>query len=265
MKIVVCLKQVPGSMDIKVDALTNRVIRAGIDSVINPFDVYALEEGLRIKERYGGTVSVISMGPLHCMSALREALSFGADKAALVSGAEFAGADTLATAYALSAAIAKAGGADIVVMGRQTIDGGTGQVGPQVAEFLGIPHITTVCKIESIDGNDSIIVEKLVDDGVLVLACSLPVLLTVVKDINKPRFPSLKDRIRAKKVEIPVWGPDDICFDKRYVGAAGSATAVEQYDVPDAVEKTRKIFSGVAEETVKDLLHELTAVRKIFS
>ena len=156
MNIVVCIKQVPDSTNVRINPETNTLMREGVASIINPFDAYALEEGVRLKEKHGGKVTVISMGPPQVEAALREAISLGADETVLLSDRAFAGADTLATAYTLAAGIRKLGGADLILMGRQAIDGDTGQVGPGVAENLGLPHVTDVRKIESIDAEGTI-------------------------------------------------------------------------------------------------------------
>ncbi len=172
MKVIVCIKQVPDTTNVRINPETNTLVREGVQSIINPFDVYALEEAVRLREKHGGTVTVITMGPPQAAEALREAISLGADNVYLVSDRAFAGADTLATAYALACAIRTlgggaanpAGGADVILMGRQAIDGDTGQVGPGVAENLDLPHVTDIRKIEEIvDGR--IVVERLLEDG----------------------------------------------------------------------------------------------------
>ena len=164
MRVIVCIKQVPDTTNVRINPETNTLVREGVASIINPFDVYAIEEAVRLKEKYGGTVTVITMGPPQASEALREAIGLGADNAYLVSDRAFAGADTLATAFALACAIRHLGGADVIFMGRQAIDGDTGQVGPGVAENLDISHVTDIRKIEEIaDGR--IVVERLLEDG----------------------------------------------------------------------------------------------------
>ena len=199
MKIIVCIKQVPDTTNVRIDPETNTLIREGVESIINPFDEYALEEGIRLQEEYGGETSALSMGPPQGENALRDTLSMGMQNAYLVCDRAFAGADTLATGYTLAAGIRKLGGADIILMGRQAIDGDTGQVGPGVAENLGIPHITDIKKIERIDEDGTLIVQRAVEDGYVRLKTRLPVVLTVVKEINEPRLPSLKGKMKAKK------------------------------------------------------------------
>jgi electron transfer flavoprotein beta subunit len=273
MKIIVCIKQVPDTTNVRINPETNTLVREGVQSIINPFDTYAIEEGVRIKEKHGGTVTVITMGPPQAAEALREAISLGADNAYLVSDKAFAGADTLATAYALACAIRKlggntaksvggdaaklAGGADLIFMGRQAIDGDTGQVGPGVAENLGIPHVTDIRKIEEIK-DSRIVVERLLEEGYARLAIRLPVVLTVVKEINEPRLPSLKGKLAAKKAEIPVLKAADIDAEVDRIGLTGSPTQVMKIFTPPKPSGGKK-FAGVPAETVGSLLGELAA------
>jgi len=262
MKIVVCIKQVPNTTETKINPNTNTFIREGVESTINSFDYYAIEEGLRLKEKYGGTVTVLSMGPPQSIKALREALSYGIDNAVLLSCKQFAGADTLATSYTLATAIKKMD-ADIILLGKQTSDGNTGQVGPQLAEFLNIRHITNICGVEHVNKGESVIVEKLIEDGVLVLKSNLPIVLTVIKDINKPRFPTLRGRIRAKKIDIPIWDADSMIFDPGKIGINGSPTTVQKIFRPSNIRGKGKIFTGTLEENVENLLYELRNDRKV--
>jgi electron transfer flavoprotein beta subunit len=257
MKVIVCIKQVPDTTNVRINPETNTLVREGVASIVNPFDVYAIEEAIRIREKHGGMVTVITMGPPQAVDVLREALSLGADNAYLVSDRAFAGADTLATAYALSCAIRHLGGADILLMGRQAIDGDTGQVGPGVAENLGISHVTDIRKIEEIkDGR--IVVERLLEEGYARLAARLPVVLTVVKEINIPRLPSLKGKLAAKKAEIPVLKAADIGADVERLGLNGSPTQVMKIFTP-AKPTGGKKFTGEPAQTVGELLAELTA------
>ncbi|RLD12325.1 MAG: electron transfer flavoprotein subunit beta, partial [Chlamydiae bacterium] len=177
MNIVVCIKQVPDSGDVKINPETKTLMREGVDAVINPFDCYALEEGVRLKERFGGTVTAISMGPPQAEKALREAISLGADKAVLVSDRAFAGSDTLATSYALSTAIKKLGDVDIIITGKQAIDGDTAQVGPGIAVHLDMPQITYVRKIEEL-ADGKIRAERMNEEGYDIIEADLPVLIS---------------------------------------------------------------------------------------
>lgn len=257
MKVIVCIKQVPDTTNVRINPETNTLVREGVQSIINPFDVYALEEGVRVKEKHGGKVTVLTMGPPQAADALREAISLGADDAVLVSDRAFAGADTLATAYALACAITKLGGADIIFMGRQAIDGDTGQVGPGVAENLGLPHITDIRKIEEI-GDGKITVERLLEEGYARLRTTLPVVLTVVKEINEPRLPSLKGKLAAKKAEIPILKAVDIGADLERVGLNGSPTQVMKIFTPPKPSGGKK-FTGEPAQAVGQFLEELAA------
>jgi electron transfer flavoprotein beta subunit len=200
MRIVVCIKQVPDSAEVRINPETNTLIRDGVPTIVNPYDTHALEAGLQIREKTGGKVTVLTMGPPQAETALREALAMGADEAVLLTDRAFAGSDTWATAYTLSKAIGEIG-ADVVLCGKQAIDGDTAQVGPELAEFMDIPHISYIRKIVEISA-ERIVVQRLMDDGFDVVESSLPVLLTVVKELNVPRMPSLKGKMTAKKAEI---------------------------------------------------------------
>lgn len=258
MRIIVCIKQVPDTAEVRIDPKTNTLIREGVPSIINPFDLHAIEAGLQIKGRLNGRVIVLTMGPPQAESALRDAISMGADEAVLVTDKAFAGADTLATSYTLSQAIEKLG-ADIIICGKQAIDGDTAQVGPEVAELLNIPHIAYVKNIEEIR-DDYIRAQRLMDEGYDVVESSLPVLLTVVKELNTPRLPSLKGKMAAKKVEIKKIEASDINADEDRVGLRGSPTQVKNIFAPK-VKTDRMMFEGSAEEQVDKLLQELRRIK----
>jgi electron transfer flavoprotein beta subunit len=258
MKIVVCIKQVPDTAEVKINPETGTLIREGVPSIINPFDMHAIEAGLQIKERAGGTVTVITMGPPQAETALRDAISMGVDDAVLLSDRAFAGSDTWATSYTLSKAIEKIG-ADIIICGKQAIDGDTAQVGPETAEFLNIPHISYVKKIEDIS-EISIQVQRMTDEGYDVIESSLPVLLTVVKELNEPRFPSLRGKMTAKKAEIKKWGQADIMADEKNIGLKGSPTQVKNIFTPE-VRSGRKMFEGTPEKQVEALIQELRRLK----
>jgi electron transfer flavoprotein beta subunit len=232
MNITVCIKQVPETSKVKVNPETNTLIREGVQSIINPFDLYALEEGVRLREAHGGTVRVLTMGPPQAESVLREALSLGADEAFLVSDRAFAGADTWVTAYTLSAAIREMGRTDLILCGKQAIDGDTAQVGPSLAEHLGIPFVAFVRKIRSV-GADELTVERMFEEGFEVVRLPLPGLLTVVKDINEPRLPSLKGKMKARKAEITVFKRGDVDVKDAFIGLDGSPTRVVRMFSPD--------------------------------
>lgn len=258
MNIVVCIKQVPDTTDVKINPENNTLIREGVASIINPFDAYAIEEGVRLKEKYGGMVNVLSMGPPQVDASLREAVSLGVDEAYLLTDRPFAGADTLATAYTLAAGIRKIGNVDIILMGRQAIDGDTGQVGPEVAENLEIPHVTDIRKIEQIDEQGNIYLERMLEEGYVRLKAKLPVVITVVKEINEPRLPSLKGKMLAKKKEIHTWSAKDVEVNEKRLGLSGSPTQVVKIFTPPKPEGG-KIFDGNIKDSVQNVLQELRA------
>jgi len=246
LKIVVCIKQVPETQDVRLDPVTHTLKREGIKSIINPFDLYALEEGLRIKDAQGGTVTVLTMGPPQAEAALREAMGFGADAAVLLSDRAFAGADTWATALTLAKAIEKLGGADLIFTGKQAIDGDTAQVGPMLAAILQIPFAAWARKISfPTDGKAE--VERLLDHGYDAVEVELPALITVVKEINEPRVPSFKAKLKAKKEAIPVWGLHDLGLPAEDAGLAGSFTQVVKVFPPPARGQS-EVWEGAAGE-----------------
>ena len=252
MKIIVLIKQVPETTDVRIDPETNTLIREGVASVVNPFDMYAIEEALRLKERIeGAKVVVVSMGPPQAVDVLKEALSMGCDEAVLLSDRKFAGSDTWATSYTLSKAIKKIGDYSIIFCGKQASDGDTAQVGPGVSTHLDIPQVTYVKKIEEIDENKAK-VERMTEEGYDIIETPLPVVLTVVKEINEPRLPSLKGKMRAKKAEIPVWGAEDIGCDEDKIGLDGSPTRVLKIFTPPQREGGR-IMEGEPDEMAKEL------------
>lgn len=259
MKIVVCVKQVPDTTEVKINPETNTLVREGVASILNPFDMYAVEEALRIKEKLGGSVTVISMGPPQVAEQLRETIGMGVDDAVLLSDRAFAGADTLATSYALSKGISKLGAVDLIICGKQAIDGDTAQVGPEIAENLGISHITYVKKVEEIT-ETGLTVERMNEDGYERVQLPLPALLTVVKEINEPRLPSLKGMMRAKKATITTWSAADIGADPARCGLNGSPTWVKRIFIPE-MKCQGEMFSGTPEEQVKSLVDTLLARR----
>jgi electron transfer flavoprotein beta subunit len=261
MNFIVCIKQVPGTTEVKIDPRTNTLIREGVESIVNPFDAYAIEEGLRLKERMGGKVTVISMGPPQAELALREALSMGCDEAVLLTDAAFAGSDTLATSYTLACGIRKIGEFDLVICGKQAIDGDTAQVGPGIAEKLEIPAVTYVKKIEDID-KAYIIVERMMEEGYEVIEMGLPALITVVKEINEPRLPSLKGMIRAKKAKIHMWNASDIACEKIRIGQSGSPTIVNKIFTPPP-RKGGEMIRGDPEEQIRKLVEKLCEAKVI--
>ncbi len=261
MNIIVCLKQVPSTTEVKIDPKTNTLIRQGIKSIVNPLDSYALEESVRLKERYGSRVTAISMGPPQATEMLRDAISSGADDAILLSDIAFAGSDTLATSTTLAKAIVKIKNYDLVICGRQTLDGDTGQVGPEIAEMLGIPFIAYVNKIEEI-ANGKLRVQRMVEDGYETIETSLPAVITVVKEINVPRMPSLRGLTKAKSAQIPTWTTQEINAEKETVGQAGSATWVVKVFYPQRVQLA-EMLKGDPETQAKALVEKLREAKLI--
>jgi electron transfer flavoprotein beta subunit len=261
MNIAVCIKQVPGTTKVKIDPQTNTLIRQGIENIINPLDTYAVEEAVRLRERYGGEVTVLSMGPPQADAVLREAISHGADKAVLLCDAAFAGADTLATSYTLARAVAKLGNIDLSICGRQTLDGDTGQVASEMSEVLGLPFISYVSKVEDIS-NGRLRVQRLVEEGYETLEATLPAVISVVKEINTPRLPSLRGIARSKSTVIPVWTAVDIGAELSLVGLSGSATRVVKIFFPQRETHGEK-FSGTLECQVDSLLEKLRTSKSI--
>jgi len=250
--IIVCIKQVPNTTDVRIDPQTNTLIREGVESVINPFDTYAIEEGIRLKERFGGKVTVITMGPPQAESSLREAISLGADEGILISDRAFAGSDTWATSYTLSMAIRKIKDYDIVICGKQASDGDTAQVGPGMSAHLCIPQVTYVKKIEEISEKAAKF-ERMTEEGYEVLESLLPCVITVVKEINEPRLPSLKGKMRAKSAQIKTWKDADIDCDPKAIGLEGSPTKVVKIFTPPPREKG-KILQCDSREMVDQLV-----------
>lgn len=261
MNIIVCLKQVPGTTEVKIDPNTNSLIRQGIPNIINPFDTYALEEAVRLKEKHGGKVTVLTMGPPQADAALKEAVSLGADETILLSDRAFATADTWATANTLAGAVKKIGQYDIILCGRQTVDGDTGQVSPEMAEMLGVPFIAYVSKIEEIK-DKYIRVTRAIEDGHEVLESALPAVITVAKEINTPRLPSLRGMMKSKSHKIITWTNADLCLDPNSVGLAGSSTQVIKVFFPQRISKA-EILSGEMETQVDTLVEKLRETKII--
>ena len=260
MNIIICIKQVPETTEVKINPETNTLIREGVKSIINPFDMYAIEEGVRLKEKLDGKTTVITMGPPQAESALREAISMGIDEAILISDRAFAGSDTWATSYALSRAIKKIGQFDLIICGKQASDGDTAQVGPGISAHLDIPQITYVKKIEEVKDN-LCRAERMTEEGFEVIETPLPALLTVVKEINEPRLPSLKAMMRAKQAKITHWTAKDIAADTAYIGLDGSPTRVVKIFTPPpriGGQILRGEIQDVVEKLVELLRSEVT-------
>jgi electron transfer flavoprotein beta subunit len=255
MNIIVCIKQVPDTTNVRIDPETNTLVRAGVQSIVNPFDMYAIEEAIRLKEKYGGSVTAITMGPPQADEALREAVSLGVDEAVLVSDRAFAGSDTWATSYTLSRAILKIGKFDMIICGKQAIDGDTAQVGPGIAAFLNIPQIAFVKKIEDIK-DSFVIADRMTEEGYDIVEAPMPCLITVGKEINEPRLPSLKGKMRAKKVEIRKLEAKDLDADPDSLGLKGSPTKVVKIFTPPP-RKGGQILEGEAKDVCGKLVELL--------
>lgn len=257
MNIIVCLKQVPDTNEVKIDPVRGTLIREGVPSIINPDDRNALEEALRIKDKNKDVkVIVLSMGPPQADVALREAIAMGADEAILLSDRAFAGSDTWATSTALSAGLKKIGDYSIVFCGRQAIDGDTAQVGPQIAEHLDLPQITYVeeLKIEA----DKVITKRALEDGHFVIESSMPVLLTAIKELNEPRYPSIKGIYEAHNSDkVKIWSAKDVDADFDNLGLNGSPTQVNKSFTPPGRSGVGEMLQGNARESVRDLIIKL--------
>jgi electron transfer flavoprotein beta subunit len=245
MDIVACIKQVPETTEVRVDPQTNALIREGVKSIVNPFDENAVEAALQLKEANGGKVTVICMGPPQAQEALRHTIAMGADEAILLCDGAFRGSDTLATSYTLAAAVRKIGEVDLILCGKQAIDGDTGQVGPGLAERLGIPQVTFAIGLEVADGK--LRARRVLDDFYEVLEVKLPAVVTVVKQINEPRFPAMRNLLKAKRAPITTWTLADLEADATQTGFDGSPTQVITV-WPPAKKTGGEVLEGEADE-----------------
>ena len=261
MRIIVPIKQVPETNAVKMDEATGTMIREGVEAIINPLDLYAIEIAIQLREQQalrepqgkGGEVVAVSMGPPKAMSALKEAIAMGCDSAVLLSDKAFAGSDTWATSYVLAAAIRRIGAYDLIICGERATDGDTGQVGPGIASFLNLPVVSYVSKVDEIslaaDGTSAssqsyIRVHRLVEDGYEILEMTLPGMLTVVKEVADPRLPTLRGKQKARRVEIPVWTAKDMDTDSAKLGLNGSPTRVVKIFRPTVARQCEKLPAG---------------------
>ena len=256
MDILVCVKQVPDPTEIKIDYETNTLIRQGVPSIVNPFDAYALEVAVRLKEKVGGTVTVLSMGPEQAKVALKDCLSVGADKAVLLSDRAFGGSDTLATSYIISSAIKSLGQFDLIVCGKQAIDGDTAQVGPEIAEHLDLPQVTYVMDVEEVL-EDRIVVKRENETGYEMIEAQIPAVLTVVKTEFEPRMATVKSKIAANRVTIPTITSADIEIDLTRAGLGGSPTKVKKTYTPQMKGDSVVIKEDTAAGSVEKLISML--------
>lgn len=262
MNTIVCIKQVPGTSKVEVDEKTGVLKRDGIDTKMNPYDLYALETALNIKEQKGGKIKVISMGPPQAMEVIREAFSMGADEGTLVSDRKFAGADVLATSYTLSQGIRQCGDFDLIVCGKQTTDGDTAQVGPEMAEYLGIPHVANVRRILEVN-DDFITVEMDMPNTLEIVNIKYPCLITVEKDIFEPRLPSYKKHLDSKDREIRMISLKD--FDdknEKMYGLNGSPTQVERIFPPESNDD-HEMWTGNSDEISEKMSKKLKELKFI--
>ena len=264
MEIIVCIKQVPhpehfskvGFVPVK-----GTKIREGVPAVINPPDRNALEEGLRLRERLGGTLTAVSMGRPQTRESLDEALAMGVDRAVHLCDSAFGGADTLATARTLFFAIRKLGSFDLILCGAESMVGATGQVGPQLAELLDIPHVTLVTALESVE-EGKLVVRSALEQGYMRVQVSLPALLTVTKELNTPRLPTVLGIIEASSKEVLTWGCPELGIDPDMVGMPGSPTS---YTEVFAAESKRggQLYQGPPQEAVKKALSRLKQLLEV--
>ena len=266
MHAIVCMKQVPDTTEVKIDPERGTLIREGVPSIVNPFDTYAIEEALQLREKFGGKVTVITMGPPQAGEALKEAVAMGCDEAILISDRAFAGSDTWATAYTLAQTIRRLGDFDVILCGKQAIDGDTGQVGPGVARQLGITQLTYVFKVQELDPDSGHIqVERLLEEGREVVQSKLPALLTVVKDINQPRYPTFKGIRRASRMEIPTWTAGELeGANAELFGLDGSPTrVVKVFNPPPRAGQVELIDGDSPAEAAATLVDKLLAEKII--
>ena len=252
MKIIVCIKQVPDTTEVKIDPEKGTLIREGVPSIVNPFDEYAVEAALRMKESKGGSVSVITMGPPQAVEALRKCIAMGADEGILVSDRAFAGSDTWSTSYTLAKAIEALGSFDLILAGKQAIDGDTAQVGPGIAEHMQIPQVTYVQKVNQI-GETSMEVERGVETGYEVIEVNLPAVLTIDKSQNHPRLPSMMGTMKALKAEIKMMSAADLNLEEGRFGMDGSPTRVKKTFTPPP-RKGGRMLDGEMDEAIRELV-----------
>ncbi|MBO6178554.1 MAG: electron transfer flavoprotein subunit beta/FixA family protein [Selenomonadaceae bacterium] len=260
MEILVCIKQVPGSNKVEVDPVTGVLKRSGADAKMNPYDLFALETGLRLKEKYGGSLSVITMGPPQAKAVIREAFAMGADRGAIITDRKFGGADVLATSYTLSQGIRKFGKFDLIVCGLQTTDGDTAQVGPEVSEQLDIPCVSNVRKIVEAD-DKTLTVDMEMSEDIEKVKISFPCLITVQKDINEPRLPSYKKAKATVEREILEFTLKDMeDTDEKHYGLSGSPTQVQRIFPPNH-EKSQETLTGTG-EALADTIYAILKQKK---
>jgi electron transfer flavoprotein beta subunit len=257
MNIITLIKQVPDTTEIKIDPKTGNLIRAGVESIINPDDRHAIEAAITLKKDFGGKTIVISMGPTQAIDAISEAMGMGIDEGILLTDRNFGGADTWATSYTLGTAIRKIKRYDLIICGRQAIDGDTAQIGPQLAEFLGLPQVTYVNNIEEIN-EKRVIVQRALEDGYEKIECPLPALITVIGEINTPSYPRIDFLIDAckDKAKIKIWDAADLGVTVQEIGLGGSLTRVIKTFSPKT-KREGELLKGDKEEVVNQIIDRL--------
>ena len=263
MNIIVCLKQVPDTEAVKLNPETNTLVRDGVENNMNPFDRQALEAALMLKDKEGAKVTVLTMGLPQATDILKEAIAMGADDGILLSDRALAGSDTLATSIALAAAVKHIGGYDLVMCGKQAVDGDTAQVGPEMAEHLGIPQITGALKVDFADGKFVVVREN--ESSVQTLACAAPLLVTVTRAEKEPRFASIKGKMKARKAVIPTLTVADLAIDTKLVGLSGSPTKVKRVFTPEVAVVESEIINEEDTDKAVDMLFNKLVEAKIIT
>lgn len=263
MNIIVCLKQVPDTEAVKLNPETNTLVRDGVENIMNPFDKQALEAALMLKDKEGAKVTVLTMGLPQAADVLKEAIAMGADEGYLLSDRALAGSDTLATSIALAAAVKHIGGYDLVMCGKQAVDGDTAQVGPEMAEHLGIPQITGALKVTFEDGKFMVVREN--ESSVQTLACAGPLLVTVTRAEKEPRFASIKGKMKARKAVIPTLTVADLGIDTKLIGLSGSPTKVKRVFTPEVAVVESEIINEEDMDKAVDMLFDKLVQAKIIT
>lgn len=258
LKIVVCIKQVPVSNNLKIDPVTKNLVRSGEAGVMNPYDKNAIEAALRLKEEWGGEITLLSMGPPDFEMTLRQGLAMGCDDAVLLSSRQFGGADTLATGYVLTQAIKELGNVDLVLFGRQSVDADTSQVGPIVSEFLDWPQITFVSELHSHTKN-TMTATRLLENMQQKIEFQLPAVVTVRSEMNEPRYPTPRNIQQSYKKTIHIWDENSLPVDADRIGLKGSPTVVRSVWAPEKEAKATTFLTGTADEAVRELLIQMRA------
>ena len=255
MHAIVCIKQVPDTTEVRIDPERGTLIREGVPSVINPFDMYAIEEGILLKENHEGKTTVLSMGPPQALEAIKEAVAMGCDDAMLISDRTFSGADTWATAYLLSLAVRKMGSYYLILCGKESADGMTGHIGPQLAEFLDLPQLTYAVDIKLHD--HSVRIKQRMEDGFRILESPLPALVTVERGINQPRIPPMDQVMKAYRKDLLHWGAKDMGGNEGFFGLKGSPTQTRRVYIHKMERRKGRFLEGDVKETARRLIQLL--------